>query len=585
MTSSQHASIIKFIRQREGQNYRGRRVFHPSNFRDEVSGNVGLVKRLVKESILESHTMSVLSVDWNKDGSLLVSGGSDCLMKVWDIARGRRLINSIESGHTGSIFCTKFLPGRNDMVLSCGADNQIRLTNLDNSRQSRVYSCHQSRVKDLACEQYHSDLFLSASEDGTVRQFDLRLKPDVNLNKILVDLRKHSRSNFRSSGVQISTFISSRTEICNVCINPTRPHEFMIGGGDPIIRIYDRRMIVGVDDPKKQSCLRRLTPSTINSTGNSQNYYVSGLSYNHDGSQILVSYVGENVYTFSSEPPEVTSRRISNLKRQSSNGINATPKKRTRSETSPPNPAVTRSTALAAAESAARFAQAVRNRTTTTNNNNTNTTENQTQTNTPIPEAGNHEVEQIVMNLGRELRTIFEQLHPANNSPGTTETEEPQSPSSDDSTELGPDVDESMDINTDTHINQTPYGVRLNIVGITPTIRPTRDENSEEDNDPWPSLRRNRSQDETDIYQPSLESNFQKCYTGHRNSGTAMGVNYFGPGSKYIVSGSDSGCIFVWDTTTGKVVTVLQDADREWVRCLKGHPVSTMLASCGSEST
>jgi hypothetical protein len=361
----------------------------------------------------------------------------------------------------------------------------------------------------------------------------------------------------------------------------------MIGGGDPIIRIYDRRMIVGVDDPKRQSCLRRLTPSTINSTGNSQHYYVSGLSYNHDGSQILVSYVGENIYTFSSESPEVTSRRISNLKRQTSNGKNTTSKKRTRSETSPPNPAVTRSTALAAAESAARFAQAVRNRTTTTNNNNNNpnTSENQAQTNAPRTDAAPHEVEQIVMNLGRELRTIFEQLHPTNNSASTTETEEPQSPSSEDSMELGPDVDEPIDISSDPHINQTPYGVRLNIVGITPTVRPSRDESSEEDHDPWPSLRRNRSQDETDTYQPTLESNFQRCYTGHRNSGTAMGVNYFGPGSKYIVSGSDSGCIFVWDTTTGKVVAVLQDADHEWVRCLKGHPVSTMLASCGSEPT
>lgn len=43
-------------------------------------------------------------------------------------------------------------------------------------------------------------------------------------------------------------------------------------------------------------------------------------------------------------------------------------------------------------------------------------------------------------------------------------------------------------------------------------------------------------------------------YQGHRNGATIKGVNFFGPKSEYIVSGSDCGNLYFWDKNTESIV-------------------------------
>ena len=45
-----------------------------------------------------------------------------------------------------------------------------------------------------------------------------------------------------------------------------------------------------------------------------------------------------------------------------------------------------------------------------------------------------------------------------------------------------------------------------------------------------------------------------KTYRGHRNSQTVKGVNFYGPNSEYIVSGSDCGHVFLWDKSSEQIV-------------------------------
>lgn len=45
-------------------------------------------------------------------------------------------------------------------------------------------------------------------------------------------------------------------------------------------------------------------------------------------------------------------------------------------------------------------------------------------------------------------------------------------------------------------------------------------------------------------------------YSGHRNCATVKGVNFFGPKSEYIVSGSDCGNVFLWDKETAQAVQI-----------------------------
>ncbi|XP_011162164.1 DDB1- and CUL4-associated factor 8 isoform X2 [Solenopsis invicta] len=70
-------------------------------------------------------------------------------------------------------------------------------------------------------------------------------------------------------------------------------------------------------------------------------------------------------------------------------------------------------------------------------------------------------------------------------------------------------------------------------------------------------------------------------YQGHRNSATVKGVNFFGPNSEYVISGSDCGNIFIWDKNTEAVVQWMAGDKQGVVNCLEGHPHIPILATSG----
>lgn len=71
-------------------------------------------------------------------------------------------------------------------------------------------------------------------------------------------------------------------------------------------------------------------------------------------------------------------------------------------------------------------------------------------------------------------------------------------------------------------------------------------------------------------------------FVGHRNSKTVKGVNFFGPNTEYVVSGSDCGWIYIWRKRDGKLVNMLH-GDAQVVNCLEPHPFITVLATSGIE--
>eukprot|EP00117_Sycon_ciliatum_P010150 scpid88606/ scgid12165/ DDB1- and CUL4-associated factor 8; WD repeat-containing protein 42A len=74
-------------------------------------------------------------------------------------------------------------------------------------------------------------------------------------------------------------------------------------------------------------------------------------------------------------------------------------------------------------------------------------------------------------------------------------------------------------------------------------------------------------------------------YTGHRNNDTIKGVNFFGPNSEYVVSGSDCGHVFIWEKSTEKVVQLLKADEVGAVNCLEPNPQCMALATSGLEHT
>ncbi|XP_014274603.1 DDB1- and CUL4-associated factor 8 isoform X2 [Halyomorpha halys] len=96
------------------------------------------------------------------------------------------------------------------------------------------------------------------------------------------------------------------------------------------------------------------------------------------------------------------------------------------------------------------------------------------------------------------------------------------------------------------------------------------------------------SYNDDDIYmfdtkQPS-GTNYVHRYEGHRNSETVKGVNFFGPKSEFVVSGSDCGNIYIWDKNTEAIVQWMRGDEDGVINCLEPHPKIPVLATSGLDS-
>lgn len=67
-------------------------------------------------------------------------------------------------------------------------------------------------------------------------------------------------------------------------------------------------------------------------------------------------------------------------------------------------------------------------------------------------------------------------------------------------------------------------------------------------------------------------SSHHRQYRGHCNVKTVKDANYFGLQDEYVVSGSDSGHVFIWDKKTSELVNILE-GDEEVVNVIQGLPL------------
>ena len=64
-------------------------------------------------------------------------------------------------------------------------------------------------------------------------------------------------------------------------------------------------------------------------------------------------------------------------------------------------------------------------------------------------------------------------------------------------------------------------------------------------------------------------SSHTRVYRGHCNIKTVKDVNFFGLNDEYVVSGSDSGHLFIWDRKSASLVNILE-GDSEVVNVIQG---------------
>ncbi|XP_061372050.1 protein ALTERED SEED GERMINATION 2 [Gastrolobium bilobum] len=269
-----------------------------------------LIRRLSQERELEGHLGCVNAVAWNSKGSLLISGSDDTRINIWSYS-GRKLLHSIDTGHSANIFCTKFVPETSDeLVVSGAGDAEVRLFNLshlsgrgssDNAiAPSAHYQCHSRRVKKLAVENGNPNMVWSASEDGTIRQHDYREgtscppagSSQQECRSVLLDLRSGAKRSLADPPKQVLALKS-----CD--ISSTRPHLLVVGGSDAFARLYDRRMLPPLSSCRKRMspppCVNYFCPMHLSDRGH-PSLHLTHVTFSPDGCEVLLSYSGEHVY-------------------------------------------------------------------------------------------------------------------------------------------------------------------------------------------------------------------------------------------------------------------------------------------------
>lgn len=76
-------------------------------------------------------------------------------------------------------------------------------------------------------------------------------------------------------------------------------------------------------------------------------------------------------------------------------------------------------------------------------------------------------------------------------------------------------------------------------------------------------------------------ADYRRRYKGHRNNATVKGVNFYGPCSEFVVSGSDCGHIYLWDKYSARIVQFMEGDRGGVVNCLEPHPHLPGMATSG----
>uniref|UniRef100_H2ZN13 Anaphase-promoting complex subunit 4 WD40 domain-containing protein n=1 Tax=Ciona savignyi TaxID=51511 RepID=H2ZN13_CIOSA len=249
------------------------------------------MQRLQLDKELKGHTGCVNCLEWNESGSILASGSDDTNVNLWDPASCKP-IKTYQSSHHGNIFSVKFLPNTKDHLVATGAaDSHVFVHDIERGEKVHGYAC-EGRVKRLVVTPAHPHNIWSASEDGAIRQFDIR-QPQNGITRVLIDIR---------------SMCGPSAEGKCLAINPTQTDYLALGANDQYVRLYDRRWI----KPKRckkprrhdyDGCATYFTPAHLHHKRKEMRrggkyLCTTFVAFNKKGNELLANLGGEQLYLF-----------------------------------------------------------------------------------------------------------------------------------------------------------------------------------------------------------------------------------------------------------------------------------------------
>ncbi|XP_045605789.1 dentin sialophosphoprotein isoform X2 [Procambarus clarkii] len=124
---------------------------------------------------LYAHYGCVNAIEFSREGDLLVSGGDDRRVLLWNVdgaLSGNHRPSTMKGEHNSNIFCLSF-DSSNTKIFSAGNDEQVIVHDLKTGETVDVF-LHREAVYGVSVSPTHDSVFASAGEDGQVLLYDMR---------------------------------------------------------------------------------------------------------------------------------------------------------------------------------------------------------------------------------------------------------------------------------------------------------------------------------------------------------------------------------------------------------------------------
>ncbi|RHZ66021.1 hypothetical protein CDV55_105066 [Aspergillus turcosus] len=313
---------------------------------------------------LGGHTGCVNALCWSRSGQLLASGSDDLHLNIYSYqpessSSPFTLNTTVYTGHKANIFSAKFMPHSNDRTLvTCAGDSQVRVFDIEYSAGNsnvaatsafsasarsrrfnnffsnarylnetntncRVYRSHADRVKRIVTES-SPYLFLTCSEDGEVRQWDLRQPssayPQPRGGQGFMAYRpglEHDDSNVPPPLISYKRY---HLDLNTISCSPSQPHYIALGGAHLHCFLHDRRMLGrdhlaekghpgGLSDSgshhddelmgQATRCVRRFAPGGKRRMSPRDNGHITACKISDaNPNEMVVSWSGDHIYSF-----------------------------------------------------------------------------------------------------------------------------------------------------------------------------------------------------------------------------------------------------------------------------------------------
>jgi WD40 repeat protein len=136
-----------------------------------------ILERIQERHRLGGHLAGVVRVNYNRDGSRLVTASKDGTARIWDVASGKQV--ALLKGHTDEVWSVDF-SSDGSRIVTASDDKTARVWNAASGKQVALLKGHQGIVKDADFSPDGSRI-VTASDDKTARIWDTALGKQVML--------------------------------------------------------------------------------------------------------------------------------------------------------------------------------------------------------------------------------------------------------------------------------------------------------------------------------------------------------------------------------------------------------------------